>query len=252
MVFGMIYGVLLPTLPHIPRPLAWGGLLIPLLWTAVSFGLMGLVNPLLYKGVDWPWFIVSQFVFGVAAALTAMWAAKIRPITAGLLAGSIGGVLMPIPAVIWGLSSGHGIWYPANLLAGMVLPKLDRMPLQDLTRFHPDWLLIAIVIHVAMSIGIGLIFGLLLPRLGPIPTPLAWGGVVMPLLWTAVSFGLMGIVNPLLQERVDWPWFIASQFVFGLAAAIVVDRSEKVYIPPAGRGPDSLGEFIDGSGGDRP
>ena len=252
MVFGMIYGVLLPTLPQIPRPLAWGGLLIPMLWTAVSFGLMGLVNPLLYKNVDWPWFIASQFVFGVVAALTIMWAAKLRPITSGLLAGCIGGLLMPIPAVIWSVSSGHGIWYPANLLAGMVLPKLDRMPLEELSQFHADWLAIAIVIHVAMSIGIGLIFGLLLPRLGPIPTPLAWGGVLMPLLWTAVSFGLMGIVNPLLQERVDWPWFIVSQFVFGLAAAIVVVRSEKVYIPPAGRGPDSVEAFVAGSAGDQP
>jgi uncharacterized membrane protein YagU involved in acid resistance len=252
MVFGMIYGVILPTLPRIPRPLAWGGLLIPLLWTAVSFGLMRLVNPLLYKGVDWPWFIASQFVFGVVAALTIMSAAQVRPLAAGLLGGCIGGLLMPIPAVIWSLSSGHGIWYPANLLAGMVLPKLDRMPLQELRQFHTDWLLIAIVIHVAMSVGIGLIFGLLLPRLGPIPTPLAWGGVVLPLVWTAVSFGLMGIVNPLLQERVDWPWFIASQFVFGLAAAIVVDRSEKVYIPPAGRGPDSLEEFVEGSRGVQP
>jgi hypothetical protein len=160
--------------------------------------------------------------------------------------------LMPIPAVIWSVSSGHGIWYPANLLAGMVLPKLDRMPLEALSQFHADWLAIAIVIHVAMSIGIGLIFGLLLPRLGPIPTPLAWGGVLMPLLWTAVTFGLMGIVNPLLQERVDWPWFIVSQFVFGLAAAIVVVRSEKVYIPPAGRGPDSVEAFIAGSAGDQP
>ena len=252
MVFGMIYGVLLPTLPQISRPLAWGGLLIPLLWTAVSFGLMGLVNPLLRKGVDWPWFIASQFVFGVVAAMTIMWAGKLRPIPTGLLAGTAGGLLMPIPALIWGLSSGYGIWYPANLLAGMVLPRLDRMPLEELTQFHPDWLAIAIVIHVAMSIGIGLVFGLILPRLGPIPTPLAWGAIVMPLLWTAVSFGLMGIVNPLLQERVDWPWFIASQFVFGLAAAVIVDRSEKVYIPPAGRGPDSLQEFIAGSEGDRP
>ena len=71
----------------------------------------------------------------------------------------------------------------------------------------------------------------------------------MPLLWTAVSYGLMGVVNPLLQERVDWPWFIASQFVFGVAAAIVVDRSEQIYIPPAGRGPEPLDEFVVGSGG---
>jgi hypothetical protein len=48
----------------------------------------------------------------------------------------------------------------------------------------------------------------------------------------------MGIVNPVLQERVDWPWFVASQFVFGIVAAIVIVRSEEVYIPPAGKGPD--------------
>jgi hypothetical protein len=252
MVIGMMYGVLLPTLPGIPRPLAWGGLLIPLLWTAISFGLMGLVNPLLYKNVDWPWFIVSQFVFGIAAALTVMWFGKIHPVSAGLLAGIAGGLLMPIPAVIWGLSSGHGIWYPANLLAAMILPKLGRIPLQELTQFNAEWLFVAIGIHVAMSIGIGLIFGLILPRLGPISTPLAWGGILMPLLWTAVTFGLMGVVNPLLQQRVDWPWFIASQFVFGLAASVVVDRSEKVYIPPAGRGEESMEEYVAGSAGDQP
>ena len=57
-----------------------------------------------------------------------------------------------------------------------------------------------------------------LPELPPIPAPLAWGGLLMPLLWTGASYGLMGVVNPLLQERVDWPWFIVSQFVFGIAA----------------------------------
>jgi hypothetical protein len=50
----------------------------------------------------------------------------------------------------------------------------------------------------------------------------------------------MGVVNPRLQEGVDWPWFIISQFVFGAVAAIVVDRSEKVPVPPAGLGPDPV------------
>jgi hypothetical protein len=58
----------------------------------------------------------------------------------------------------------------------------------------------------------------------------------------------MGVVNPLLQERVDWPWFVVSQFVFGVVAAIVVLRSEMVYVPPAGRGPENMAEFIGGSG----
>jgi hypothetical protein len=177
---------------------------------------------------------------------------KERPLIAGLRAGTIAGLLMPIPAMIWGLLAGHTVWYPANLLAGMVLPKLGQLPLPDLKVFHTEWLAIALVIHMVMSIAIGLIFALVLPRLGPIPMPVAWGGVLMPLLWTSISFGLMGIVNPLLQERVDWPWFIASQFVFGLAAAIIVVRSEKVYTPLAGRGPGPQALGAAAGGGAQP
>jgi hypothetical protein len=66
---------------------------------------------------------------------------------------------------------------------------------------------------------------------------MAWGGVLLPLIWTGISYSLMGVVNPLLASTVDWPWFIVSQFVFGLAAAIVVVNSEKVHIAPAGSGP---------------
>jgi hypothetical protein len=251
-VFGMIYGVLLPTLPRIPRPIAWGGLLIPLLWSGVSYVTMGFVTPMLRRDLDWPWFIASQFVFGVVAALAVMRTGATRPLRAGLIAGVAGGVLMPVPALLWGLLSGNGVWYPANLLAGMVLTKLDALPLSELKQLHTEWLAIAVAIHAVMSLGIGLIFGMVLPRLKPIPTPVVWGGLLMPLLWTAVSYGLMGVVNPLLQERVDWPWFIVSQFIFGMLAAIVVIRSEVIYIPPAGRGPDRLEPFLEGTGEAQP
>ena len=59
----------------------------------------------------------------------------------------------------------------------------------------------------------------------------------------------MGVVNPALQDRVDWAWFIVSQFVFGVAASVVVHRSEKIHIPPAGRGPDRVAELVAGEGG---
>jgi hypothetical protein len=247
--FGLIYGVLMPTLPPMPRPLAWGGLVLPMLWSALTFGLMGLVNPLLSKGVVWPWFIASQFLFGFVAASTIALVRDLSPLRAGLVGGVAGGLVMPIPAVLWGLYSGRGDWYPANLLAGMVLPGMDRLSAAELSAFHPDWLAIALTIHVAMSLGFGAILGLLMPRFRPIPSSLAWGGLLIPLLWTSVSFGLMGVVNPLLRGRVSWPWFIASQFVFGVVTAIVVERSERVYIPPAGRGPDSLTAFAVGSAG---
>ena len=102
--------------------------------------------------------------------------------------------------------------------------------------FRSDWLAAAIGIHVAFSLGFGLIYGVLLPRVPRFSKAFAWGGLVLPLAWTGMSYSLMGIVNPVLQERVDWPWFIASQFVFGIVAAIVVHRSEMVYTTQGRRG----------------
>jgi uncharacterized membrane protein YagU involved in acid resistance len=236
-VFGLLYGVLLPTLPEIPRPLAWGGLLMPLLWTGVSFSVMGIVNPVLARGVRWEWFIVSQFIFGIVAAGVVMRLKTLRPIPASVLGGIVGGALMPLPAVLWSLANRHGLWYPVNLLAGMVIRGMGQRPQEQLEQFHGDWLATALVIHVLLSVGFGLIYGLLLPKLPSIPTSVAWGGLLMPLLWTAIAYALMGVVNKVLQQYVDWPWFIVSQFVFGVVAAVVVHRSEKIPVPPAGPGP---------------
>src|SRR5262249_44446059 len=198
----------------------------------------------LQQGVDWPWFIASQFIFGVVAAAVVMRATQLSPVPAGLLGGFVGGVLMPIPAVLWSLAAGHGLWYPLDLLAGLALPSIGNLPVEEQEMFHADWLVAGVIIHLILSLSFGIIYGLVLPKVPPIPTPIAWGGLLLPLLWTAVSYGLMGVVNRALQERVDWPWFIVSQFLFGLAAAFVVNRSEMIYIPPAGQGPDRAGEFL--------
>ncbi len=236
-VFGLLYGVLLPTLPEIPRPLAWGGLLMPLLWTAVSFSFMGIVNKVLQEYVDWPWFIASQFVFGATTALVVMRLEPMRRVPAGILGGLVGGSLMPIPAILWSLANRHGPWYPVNLLAGMVVPGMGGLPTEQIEQFDSNWLAIALVIHTLLSVSFGLVYGLLLPKLPPIPGSVAWGGMLMPLLWTATAYSLMGVANKVLQQYVDWPWFIVSQFVFGIVAAVVVHRSEKIPVPPAGPGP---------------
>jgi hypothetical protein len=236
LVLGLIYGVLLPTLPDIPGEAVWGGLMMPLLWSGISFIAMGMVNPAVQKGVSWLWFMMSQFVFGVVAATIVHRTRYLGPLRAGLTGGAIGGVLMTGPAIFWGLRSGHGIWYPVNLLAGMVVPGLGDVSPVELDRFHPNWFVAAVIIHAGLCVGFGIIYGLFLHKLPRISGALTWGGLLFPLLWTGVSFGLMGIVNPVLQEKVDWPWFVVSQFVFGATAAYVVSRSEMISIPPAGSG----------------
>jgi hypothetical protein len=243
-IMGLMYGVLMPTLPNIKKPLAWGALLMPLLWTAVSYLALGRMNPGVREGIEWPWFVLSQFIFGVVAAIVFMRFESRSPILAGLFGGVVGGLLMPIPAILWSVAARYGIWYPVNLLSAMVLHQNTVPSHAELEAFHADWFIAALGIHVILSLAFGLAFALVLPRLPSIPGPMAWGGLLLPLLWTAMSYGLMGVVNPVLQERVDWPWFIVSQFVFGIVASIVVVRSEQVYIPPAGKGPDRRSEFV--------
>lgn len=234
LIVGLIYGVLMPTLPPLPKPLAWGGVLMPLLWTGVSFGALGLLNTAAFAGVNWPWFIVSQFVFGIVSAVVVIALPERQPTVAGLIGGLLGGLVMPAPAILWSVSVHRGIWYPANLLAAMVSPGMARLPLSELERFHTEWFVAAIGVHIVLSAAFGAAYGIVLPKLGTIPASFAWGGLLMPLVWTAGSFGLMGVVNPLLQQRVDWPWFVVSQFIFGVAAATVVVRSEMVHNAPAG------------------
>jgi mono/diheme cytochrome c family protein len=170
---------------------------------------------------------------------------KVHPVSAGVRGGIVGGLLMPIPAFIWAISSGHSIWFPVNLLAGLVIPGLTDMPAKEFDQFHP-WLLAgAIVMHVTLSIGFGLIGGVILPTLPQIPGgPLLFGGLILPLGWTAANQSLLGIVNPLLADHIDWKWYLVSQLVYGIATSIVIMRSETIPIAPRGHGREGGGPPI--------
>lgn len=162
---------------------------------------------------------------------------KIHPISAGIKGGIVGGLLMPIPALAYGLISHNSIWFPINLLAGMVVPGISGASRTELDQFHLGALILGICIHATFSVGFGLLFGVISPTLPPIPGgPLVAGGVLMPLLWSGLCYGSMGIVNPLLKDHVEWLWFIASQVFYGVAMSLVVISTHKVPIPPAGPG----------------
>jgi len=179
---------------------------------------------------------------------------RIHPISAGVKGGIVGGLVMPIPALAYGLVSGHGLWFPVNLLAGIVVPGISGATEAQIEQFYWGALFLAILIHATFSVTFGLLFGVVSPTLPPLPGgPVIAGGVLMPLLWTGLCYGFMGIINPLLQEHVNWPWFIASQVVYGLAMSIVVINSEKVPVPPAGGGLSlSVGSPESGQGGGDP
>ena len=160
---------------------------------------------------------------------------KVHPISSGIKGGIFGGLVMPIPALAYGFFSGHGIWFPGNLLAGMVVPGISGATEFQLEQFQWGALILAILIHTTFSVAFGLFFGVVSPTLPPLPGgPVIAGGVLMPLLWTGLCYGFMGIIDPLLEQHVNWLWFITSQVVYGLVMSMVVINSEKVPVPPVG------------------
>ncbi len=58
--------------------------------------------------------------------------------------------------------------------------------------------------------------------------PILLGGLIAPLLWTGLIHSILGIVDPVLNQRIDWTWFVASQVAFGIVAGIVVSRQERI------------------------
>ena len=151
---------------------------------------------------------------------------KIHPVLSGLKGGIAGGITMIAPALLYGILSHHGIWYPVNLLGGAGVAHWTNPTTAEIAAFHLQSFLIATVIHVTTSALVGLLYGAMLP-MSP-RHPVLLGGIVAPILWTGLLHSSLGIVNPALNVRISWGWFVLSQMFFGIVAGLVVARHEKI------------------------
>ena len=151
---------------------------------------------------------------------------EIHPYTAGITGGIAGGAAMAGLAVLYGLIAHGSLWYTVNLLAAAGSATLSRAPATTLMQFDAQMLLLAFVIHGILSILVGLLYAALLPMLPSWPA--LWGGIVAPLLWTGLIAATLHVVNPTLNARIDWGWFVATQIAFGLVAGFVVARSSRI------------------------
>jgi hypothetical protein len=150
-------------------------------------------------------------------------------VTTGIRGGIAGGIAMTIPAALFGLLKHHSIWYAANLLAAGGFLSWAGASDAFLSEFHMQGLLAALVIHSLTSLLVGLLYGAMLPMFPKYPIVTA--GFVAPLLITGILHSALSIVSPILNQRIDWFWFIVSQFAFGLVCGFVVNLSAKVRTP---------------------
>jgi hypothetical protein len=148
------------------------------------------------------------------------------PISAGVKGGLAGGAAMAVLAALYGLLSGNGIWYPMNLLVAGLFPPAAGEGAIQIGTFHLQQFLVAVPLHLMISLLVGLLYGVMLP-MAP-KRPILLGGLVTPLLWSFLIHGSLGIINPVMNQRINWLWFVLSQIGFGVAAGLVVVRQERI------------------------
>jgi len=150
-------------------------------------------------------------------------------IVTGIKGGIAGGIAMTAPAALFSLLRYHSIWYATNLLAAGGFLSWAGASDAFFSEFHLYGLLAAIMIHGLTSLLVGLLYGALLP-MSP-KYPIVTAGLAVPLLFTGIIHSALGIVSPILNERIDWFWFVISQITFGLVCGYVVNRHSRIRTP---------------------
>jgi hypothetical protein len=148
------------------------------------------------------------------------------PISAGIRGGLWGGAAMAVLAAAYGVVTGHGVWYPINLLAAVFFPGMATASTAKIAAFNGPALAAATGIHLFASLLVGVVYGAMSPMLPR--RPILLGGLVAPLLWTGLLHSTLAWINPVLASRIDWRWFVLSQIGFGVVTGLVVSRRQRV------------------------
>ncbi len=98
-----------------------------------------------------------------------------------------------------------------------------------LSQFHLQGVLAGFLIQGFVSLLVGLLYGAMLPMFPRYPIITA--GFMAPLLFTGIVYSALGIVSPILNQRIDWFWFVMSQIAFGLVCGYVVNLQARVRTP---------------------
>ena len=151
---------------------------------------------------------------------------EIYPVSAGVKGGLAGSVAMAVLTMLYGLLKQQSIWYPINLLVAGFFPAAVNATTAQIAAFHLSAFLIAIPIHLLTSLLVGLLYGAMLPMFPR--RPILLGGLIVPIVWSGLLYTTLDIINPVLNQRISWFWFVLSQIGFGIVAGVVVSQQQRI------------------------
>src|SRR5262249_42905807 len=151
---------------------------------------------------------------------------EVQPLSAGIRGGLVGAGAMAMCAAVYGIVVQGSVWYPPNLLPAVAGPPQGEAAPPALAAFGGVALAVGLAPHGVTSVLVGALYAAILPLLPR--RHLLWGGLLAPLLWTGLLWATLGVIDPALNARIAWSWFIASQIAFGIAAGWIVARATPV------------------------
>ena len=151
----------------------------------------------------------------------------VYPYSAGILGGLIGGLGVAVVGLGYGVYSGN-VWLPVNVVAAAVLRNLQGQSPDVLGRFDPAAIIVGLLIHVMMSITLGLMFAFILPALPG--RPLYWGPVIGPLLWVGAYVAALPLLNPVMVRNLEIISFTLANIMFGILLGWWIDRTPMVHV----------------------
>ncbi len=133
-----------------------------------------------------------------------------------------------VPVEVQPLSAGvrGGLVGACAMAAAIAMPRMAEADVATLRAFNGVALVVGLVAHGLTSVLVGTLYAAILPLLPR--RHLLWGGLLAPLLWTGLLWATLGVIDPALNARISWSWFVASQIAFGITAGWVVASATPV------------------------
>ncbi|MHB1847361.1 MAG: hypothetical protein ACYCWW_21260 [Deltaproteobacteria bacterium] len=141
--------------------------------------------------------------------------------SAGALAGLLGGLFLGLWMMIGSAVAGDGFWMPMKLIAGVFWGV-------DVLLMHGTAVAAGIVIHLVVSMFLGIVFALLVRRELPYGSAFVSAALYGIAVWLFMTYVIL-FLDPVMRERLllssgNWFW-VHLLFGFGLSFTPALRRA---------------------------